>query len=151
MTFPGSQLIPDDATARILREFDFDRNPTPMWVFDAKTFAFLAVNDAAVLSYGYSRGEFLAMTILDIRPCKDVVRLVRRHWMSPVQPSAGEIWTHERKDHSLVEVKINSHQICFNGRSAEIVTAAALSRRGDPDATDSQSADQLHEIGTLNA
>ena len=40
----------------------FDSNPHPMWVYDQETFAFLAVNDAAVRHYGYSRDEFLAMT-----------------------------------------------------------------------------------------
>jgi PAS domain-containing protein len=40
----------------------FDANPQPMWVFDRETFAFLAVNQAAVDHYGWSRDEFLAMT-----------------------------------------------------------------------------------------
>ena len=43
-----------------------------MWVCDPKTFAFLDVNDAAVKKYGYSRKEFLTMTLKDIRPSKDV-------------------------------------------------------------------------------
>jgi PAS domain S-box-containing protein len=149
MTIPGPQLVPDAATSRILRDFDFDRNPTPMWVFDARSFAFLAVNDAAVDSYGYSRQEFLARTILDIRPSKDIVRLVRRQLKGPVKPSVGEIWTHEKKDHSLIDVKITSHQILFNGHSAEIVTATAVSRRREPADPDSQSADHLRETHTL--
>ncbi len=41
----------------------FESNPQPMWVFDPDTFAFLAVNEAAVRLYGYSREEFLARTI----------------------------------------------------------------------------------------
>ena len=48
-----------------------------MWVYDVKSLAFLAVNEAAVRRYGYSRDEFLAMTILDIRPADDVVRILR--------------------------------------------------------------------------
>ncbi|MER3424914.1 MAG: hypothetical protein C4293_18530, partial [Nitrospiraceae bacterium] len=46
----------------------FQRNPHPMWILDQETLAFLAVNDAAVHHYGYSRDEFLAMTIADIQP-----------------------------------------------------------------------------------
>ena len=46
----------------------FDGNPLPMWAFDPETLAFLDVNEAAVRHYGYSREEFLSMTILDIRP-----------------------------------------------------------------------------------
>src|SRR6185503_16532060 len=50
----------------------FDRNPQPMWVYDLKTLAFLAVNDAAVLHYGYSRECFLSMTVDAIHPHDDV-------------------------------------------------------------------------------
>ena len=143
MTIPSPQLAPDEATSNLLRELDFDRNPTPMWVFDAKNLAFLAVNDVALGQYGYSRKEFLAMTILDIRPNKDIVRLVRRMLRSPVLLAVREIWTHEKRDHSLFAVEITSHEILFNGRPAEIVTAAPVSRHDPPDAPDSYSADHL--------
>src|SRR5262249_6136861 len=46
----------------------FDGNPTPMWVFDQETLQFLEVNDAALQHYGYSREEFLQMTLGDLRP-----------------------------------------------------------------------------------
>jgi hypothetical protein len=45
-----------------------------MWVFDISTLGFIAVNEAAVRHYGYSRNEFLSMTILDIRPSEDMFR-----------------------------------------------------------------------------
>ena len=64
-------LFPQD-----LHLLGFQRCETPMWVFDTRTFAFLAVNDAAVRQYGYSREQFLSMTILDIRPVADVVPLL---------------------------------------------------------------------------
>ncbi|HEY6660817.1 MAG TPA: PAS domain S-box protein, partial [Pyrinomonadaceae bacterium] len=50
----------------------FEANPQAMWVYDLATLRFLAVNDAAVHHYGYSREEFLDMTIKDIRPAGDV-------------------------------------------------------------------------------
>ena len=33
----------------------FEANPMPMWIVDARTRRFLAVNDAAIEHYGYSR------------------------------------------------------------------------------------------------
>ena len=57
----------------------FEANPLPMWVYDADTLRFLAVNDAAVRHYGYTSSEFLSMTITDIRPREDVDRAARRH------------------------------------------------------------------------
>src|SRR5439155_1489695 len=53
----------------------FEKNPLPMWVFDLESLRFLDVNDAAVQKYGYSRSEFLAMTLGDIGPKEDVPRL----------------------------------------------------------------------------
>ena len=50
----------------------FESNPHPMWVYDVESLKFLTVNDAAVAHYGYSREEFLAMTIMDIRPVEDI-------------------------------------------------------------------------------
>ena len=47
-----------EASYRLL----FDNNPQPMWIYDCDTLAFLAVNNAAVHYYGYTRAEFLGMT-----------------------------------------------------------------------------------------
>src|SRR3989442_12286488 len=48
----------------------FEEYPESMWVFDRGTLRFLAVNDATVRRYGYSRDEFLSMTVEDIRPAE---------------------------------------------------------------------------------
>jgi len=66
-------ISPDsDLNYRLL----FEANPQPMWVYDVQTHEFLAVNDAAVNHYGYSRSEFLGMTIRDIRASEDVSELL---------------------------------------------------------------------------
>lgn len=71
----------EEAAAR-LREREeayrqlFDAHPLPLWVYDVETLRVLAVNEAAVLQYGYSREEFLAMTIADLRPPEDVPALL---------------------------------------------------------------------------
>src|SRR5262245_22533938 len=53
----------------------FESNPHAMWVYDLETLRFLAVNDAAIERYGYSREEFLSMTLAQIRPPEDVQKL----------------------------------------------------------------------------
>jgi len=50
----------------------FDANPIPAWVYDIQGLVILDVNAAAIRHYGYSREEFLALTIKDIRPREDV-------------------------------------------------------------------------------
>ncbi|HSN30253.1 MAG TPA: PAS domain S-box protein [Kofleriaceae bacterium] len=85
-------------------ELLFDRNPNPMWTFDARTLRFLSVNEAAIARYGYSRAEFLAMTIRDIRPTQGVPQLER--WLAD-EPGARAFPTttrHQRKDGTVIDV-----------------------------------------------
>ena len=70
--------IIDESRRKSGQEHDalFFNNPLPMWIYDLETLAFLEVNNAAIAKYGYSRDEFLSMTIKDIRPPEDVPRLL---------------------------------------------------------------------------
>ena len=107
----------------------FEANPHPMWVYDLDSLRFLAVNNAAVSSYGYSREEFLSMTIADIRPGEDIPALLEN--VSNVTGSldkAGE-WRHRRKDNSIIHVEITSHTLEFGGRKAELVLAHDITKR----------------------
>lgn len=107
----------------------FDANPHPMWVYDLDTLRFLAVNNAAVSRYGYSREEFLSMTIADIRPSDDLPALLEN--VSNVTgglDKAGE-WRHRRKDNSIIHVEITSHTLTFGGRKAELVLAHDITKR----------------------
>src|SRR5512134_1683887 len=61
------KIEPHEGRYRML----FERSPLPMWVVDTQTLRFLAVNDAALRLYEYSREEFLAMTALDMRHPED--------------------------------------------------------------------------------
>lgn len=55
----------------------FSAHPQPMWVFEAKTLNFLEVNEAAVRKYGYSRDEFLAMKVTEIKPAEEIAPMKR--------------------------------------------------------------------------
>jgi PAS domain S-box-containing protein len=107
----------------------FEANPHAMWVYDLASLAFLAVNDAAVAHYGYSRDEFLAMTIKDIRPPEDVAKLLS----NVAQVSAGidqaGAWRHRLKDGRIIEVEVTSHTLEFLGRRAELVLALDVTER----------------------
>jgi PAS domain S-box-containing protein len=107
----------------------FDANPQPMWVYDLDTLAFLAVNDAAVEHYGYSRAEFLAMTIADIRPPEDVAALLSNVAKVGDGIDHAGVWRHRRKSGEVIEVEITSHVLVFDGRRAEIVLAHDFTAR----------------------
>jgi PAS domain S-box-containing protein len=101
----------------------FESNPNPMWVYDLETLAFLAVNDAAVASYGYTREEFLGMTIADIRPAEDVPALLRNVAKVSTGLDHAGIWRHRKKNGELIEVEIISSVLSFEGRRSELVVA----------------------------
>jgi PAS domain S-box-containing protein len=107
----------------------FESNPHAMWVYDQKTHQFLAVNDAAVHHYGYSRQEFLAMTIEDIRPPEDIKLL--NDYLAHENPQfnrAGE-WRHQKKDGTIFTVEITSNRLNFEGRHAVFVLANDITER----------------------
>src|ERR1044071_5818353 len=107
----------------------FEANPQAMWVYDLTTLRFLAVNDAAVRHYGYSRSEFLEMTIKDIRPAEDV-KLLEAYLASEngQVADAGE-WRHRKKDGTVINVDITSSRLTFGGRSAELVLVHDVTER----------------------
>jgi two-component system, cell cycle sensor histidine kinase and response regulator CckA len=99
----------------------FVNNPQPMWIYDLETLAFVQVNNAAMEHYGYTKDEFLSMTLKDIRPREDVGKL-----LTDVETTnrsfnqAGE-WIHRKKNGDLINVEIVSHAVSFNNRPARHV------------------------------
>ena len=107
----------------------FERNPLPFWVFDVDTLRFLAVNAMAIQTYGYSRDEFLAMTILDIRP-EDDAGTVRKSLRGMGAEDHGErVWAHHTRDGRRMDVRVHSSGIEFAGRAARLVLAEDVTER----------------------
>ncbi len=112
----------------------FDGNPIPMWVFDHETLAFLEVNDAAVQHYGYSREEFLAMTLRDIRPPEEVPAMMEYlHQLvdgkAPGNLGLAGVWKHRRKGGDFIDVEVKWSPIMFKGRSASLTMANDVTER----------------------
>ena len=107
----------------------FDNNPQPMWVYDQETLAFLAVNNTAVLGYGFSREEFLGMTLKEIRPEEDVSKLLDATAIPTVAFHREGPWRHRKKDGKIVTVEIAEHPLVFGGRPACLVMATDITER----------------------
>ena len=118
-------LQAQEATYRHL----FDCNPQPMWVYDLETLEFLAVNEAAVAKYGYSRAEFLAMTIADICPPEEVPRLLAHVAQVSTGLDRAGLWPHCLKDGQVIQVEITSYALDFEGRRAELVMVQDVTER----------------------
>lgn len=102
----------------------FNFSPVPQWVFDLETYHFLDVNVAAVKQYGYSREEFLDMTIKDIRPPEEVASLL--HILNKeIEPGTFHQSNvrHRKKNGEIIYVLVEGNSILFEGKQARLVMA----------------------------
>lgn len=111
------QIESSEARYRLL----FEQNPLPMWVCDNESLRFLAVNQACVDHYGYSREEFARMDSTMLRPPEDVAGFLAHLRASPPGPYRKGPVRHLRRDGSQIWVDITAHEIPFEGRKARLV------------------------------
>ena len=107
----------------------FHTSPVPTWVYSIDTLQFLDVNNAAQLHYGYSKEEFLSLTIKDIRPAECLPAL-----MEAIEQNADKLCTqglfeHKKKNGELIKVIIRTNFIVFKGVNAKVVTAIDITER----------------------
>ncbi len=124
------RLLESEQQYRLL----FENNPHPMWVHDVYTLAFLAVNDAALRHYGYTRDEFLAMTALDIRPPEDVPAFKKEYDDRRAKHGSASFistvpYRHRKKDGTLIDVDIAANVITFAGREARLVLVTDVTEK----------------------
>ena len=131
----------------------FEVNPHPLWVYDLETLAFIAVNDLAINHYGYSQAEFLAMTMKDIRPLEDVSAFLNIISTLPPGVKRVAIERHLKRDGTIINAEITSHELIFGGRRARLVLACDITE--EKQAQDAlrtseekfrQIAENIHEI-----
>jgi two-component system cell cycle sensor histidine kinase/response regulator CckA len=107
----------------------FSANPYPMWVYDCATLRFVSVNDAAVRSYGFSREEFLGMTLLDIRPPEQKEMLIDSMKEVSLGLNAAGLWQHRRRDGSALLADIRAFRFEKDSRAFELVLANDVTER----------------------
>ena len=121
---------------RALRESEeryrrlFEAAPMPIFAFDVETGAYLAVNEAAVRKYGWSRDELLRMSVYDIRPSEDVARLKETlpRLDDDSAQNAGQ-WRHKKRDGEMIDVEITTQAIDFAGRHARLAIVNDVTER----------------------
>ena len=104
---------------RTLHRQMFAENPYPMWVIDTETLGFLDVNETALTLYGYTRAEFLALSVLDIQPAEERPRLAAhfRHLFASGTPGVKRgIRRHQTRSGALIWAEVSSHPVRYSGR-----------------------------------
>lgn len=117
-------------------------NPNPIWFYRPGDFRFVSVNDAAIVKYGYSREEFLSMTIMDIRPVSETSKVVLSARQMSNQLHQSGVWKHLKKDGTLIYVTISSHKTRFEEQDVVMVMAQDIDQI-------TRSTDQLKRTGEI--
>ena len=130
----GSVGVRIDITDLKLREESFrllfEGNPIPMWVYDCESLRIMAVNNAALDHYGYSREKFISMSILDIRPQEDWNDVFAAAAVSESEKTReGRSWRHLKADGTLIDVSTYSRKLRYEGRKAALIAAIDITQR----------------------
>jgi diguanylate cyclase (GGDEF)-like protein/PAS domain S-box-containing protein len=126
------------ANEKLYRQL-FEDNPLAMWIYDIASMRVLAVNEAAIRRYGYSREEWSLLTISELRPATDVAALedMLRRRVGAAHYSG--VAHHVRKDGVVMDVEVVSHPLEFLGRRARAVIVNDVTER-------TQSAAQIRHL-----
>jgi hypothetical protein len=136
----------DEAAAAAM----FEHSPLPMWTYDRETLRFVAVNEAAVRHYGYSREQFATMTIADIRPREDHAAL--HEDVAHAQGFSDTArWRHIKADGSTILVEIKANDLVIGGRAVRLVLIKDVTERVRAEEALRKAEDQLRHAQKMDA
>lgn len=108
----------------------FNFSPLPQWVYDLQNLTILQVNEAAVRKYGFSREEFLTMTVEDIIPKEDLPAM---HEILDTKLRTGKysqsIVRHQKKNGDIIFVQVEGNAVTFEGKNARLAQAIDLTEK----------------------
>jgi two-component system, cell cycle sensor histidine kinase and response regulator CckA len=126
----------------------FEQSPFPKFLYDYESLAYLAVNQAAILHYGYSRQEFLAMTLDDVQPPGDVARVRQLESSSGAGTTKPGMHQHRKKDGNIIDVDVTVHKFVFADRPCVMAVALDVTERNRMEGQLRQ-AQKMEAIGNL--
>jgi two-component system cell cycle sensor histidine kinase/response regulator CckA len=129
----------------------FEAHPQPMWIFDVDSLRFLAVNQAAIQAYGWTREEFLGMTIMDLLAPEDAAPAPPVTAERAAQRGEAALAHHQRRDGTVIEMELVSHEFQLGGRRARLVLASDISDRARSRAALHEAEDQLRHAQRSDA
>ena len=107
----------------------FESTPQPIWVYNEETLGFLAVNEAATKTYGYSREEFLSMTVDILRAKEDIPALFIGNASNANELVLSSPWRHQTRDKKIIYVEMSSHPVVFDGKNSKLVIVNDVTER----------------------
>ena len=104
----------------------FENSPGAMMIWELESGQILDINERACQLYGYSREEFLSLTVYDIRPSEEVIRIKRlSHEENWITDSGLKLYhgisLHSHKSGELLDIEVNAQMIGYQGKRVSLV------------------------------
>ena len=126
----------------------FNQNPMPMFMIELPDRKFIDVNNAAVEFYGYTKEEFLKMTVYDIRPEYTIEKLKDLDSSNINGVHHAGIWKHKKKDGTVVQMNIITHNILYEEKNARLVLANDVTQKIKAEEELKKSHEELRQLAT---
>ncbi len=109
----------------------FQLSTQVMWVYDIETLKIVQVNQAAINSYGYTKEEFLNLSIIEIRPKEDVIKfleMLKKVRTNAINANNGT-FRHKKKSGEIIDVEVFSTPMVVDGRQYLSVIAIDITEK----------------------
>jgi PAS domain S-box-containing protein len=146
----AEQMLAAELQYRLL----FEHNPQPMLAYARDTLAIVAVSNAMVARYGYTREELLTMTIRDLAPLEDLDELdsyVATAGKGERRGLVSRPWRHRYKDGTIIDAEITSDDCELDGRACRIVLSQDVTERNAAIAALAGARDQAVEASKVKS
>ena len=110
-------------------ELIFSGHPLAMWIVDRESLRFLSANEAAIEKYGYTRDEFLEMSVTDISADDDVRALLNEIASVDATRRPSLLCQHRLRDGKIIEVELTMHLLGMGGRHQILALAHDVTQR----------------------
>ena len=125
----------------------FNDNPLPMWINSLANNNFIDVNNAALISYGYSKNEFLKMNLSDLDSLNTSVKKDLLQEKSEAS-KMDTVFEHVKKDGRKIKVNILTHDIIFEGKPAILSLANDITTKFEAEESLQKSNEALRDLAS---
>lgn len=107
----------------------FEVIPLPIFVYDLTTFSILNANQTAMQKYGYSREEFLSLSIENLLKPDDFQLVRAAVTAQPLTPRLKDYWKHRMKNGEFFDAEVYAYPVPFQNRPARLVIITDITER----------------------
>lgn len=101
----------------------FDKSPLPKIIYNLHTLEILEANQSAINHYGYTRVEFLTLSMADLHIDKNIDYLNNAKVLTQSEKSISlGNWKHQKKDKQVIDVALIGHRLLLGNSEAMIIS-----------------------------